>query len=348
VRIVIASTYVPFIDGGGVKIVDDLERELTARGFRTDTVRIPFHQFWLDVPEQTLALRLFDLTESSGDPIDRLITVRTPAHALRHPNKVTWFLHHHREAYDLWGTPWGGMPDTEEGRRYRDMIHHSDDIYLRECGKVFTISRAVADRIKQFNGLDADGVLYPPLPRDTAFRPGEFGDYFFYPSRITPVKRQWLAIEAMKYTRPDVRLVLSGAADVDSYFDTLQRQVRQDGLGGRVEFTGWLTEDRKAELLAGCCGVLFPPHQEDYGYVTLEALQSGKPVITLADSGGALELVEDGVNGLVAEPEPKALAAAMDRLWVDRAEGRRMGEAARETPRRLRIDWDHVIESLTS
>ncbi len=155
----------------------------------------------------------------------------------------------------------------------------------------------------------------------------------------------------MKYTRPDVRLVLGGTFDADAgpaFYDGLRQKVLNEGLGDRIEFTGWLTEERKVELMAGCCAVLFPACLEDYGYVTLEALHSGKPVVTLTDSGAILELVEDGVNGLVAEPEPRALAAALDRLWTDRPLARRMGEAGRETPRRLRIDWDHVIENLIS
>jgi glycosyltransferase involved in cell wall biosynthesis len=347
-RVVVASTYLPFLEGGGVKIVEDLTRALAVRGFETETVLLPFYPAWPLVPEQTLALRLLDLSRSSGERIDRLIAIRTPAYALRHPNKVAWFIHHHREAYDLWGTPWSGMPDDEHGRRCRDAIRRSDDVYLRECRKVFTNSQVVAGRLKRFNGLEPDGVLYPPLAPDDPFRVGPFGDYLFYPSRITPLKRQELAVEALRYTREDVRLVVGGVADQDAYFDRLRASVRERGLDGRVEFTGWLTEQHKAELLSGCCGVLFVAHQEDYGYVTLEAFESGKPVITLTDSGGILELVEDGVNGLVAEPEPWALAEAMDQLWADRGTGRRMGEAAREAPRRLRIDWDHVVENLTS
>ena len=101
------------------------------------------------------------------------------------------------------------------------------------------------------------------------------------------------------------------------------------GLEGRVEFTGWLTEERKAELMAGCCGALYLAYLEDsYGYVTLEAFHSGKPVITLNDCGGTLEVIEDGVNGLVAAPEPKALAEAMNRLWADRPTVRRLGARA--------------------
>ncbi len=348
-RIVIAATFLPFHQGGADKIVDDLERELRRRGFETDTVRIPFHPAWPTIPKQTLALRLLDLSESSGDRIDRLITVRTPAYALRHPNKVAWFIHHYRGAYDLWGTPWGGIPDTDEGRQCRDQMRHSDDLYLRECKKVFTNSRIMAERLKYFYKLEANYVLYPPLHHDAPFHPGDFGDYFYYPSRITSIKRQELAVEAMKYARPGFRLVVTGAAETEAEFDRLQERVRREGLSERVKFTGWASEERKAEWMAGCCGVLYLAYQEDsYGYVTLEAFQSGKPVVTLTDSGGSLEVVEDGVNGLIAEPTPRALAEAMNRLWIDKALARRLGENARRTPERFHIHWDHVVEQLVA
>jgi glycosyltransferase involved in cell wall biosynthesis len=348
-RIVIASTYFPFVDGGGTRIVDDLHRELTARGFETDRVMIPFYPAWPSIPEQTLALRLLDLTESSGDRIDLLITIRTPSYALRHPNKVAWFIHHHREAYDLWGTPWSGMPDDDTGRHYRDMMRSSDSLYLRECRKVFTNSQIVADRLRKFNDFEPDGILYPPLPRSASFREGPFGDYIFYASRLTPIKRQVLALEAMKYTQPDVRLVIGGTGEVDTYLGELRERAREMGVEDRVEFTGWLSEERKIELMAGCCGALYLAYLEDsYGYVTLEAFHSGKPVITLSDCGGTLEVIDDGVNGLVAEPNPRALAEAMNRLWADRPAGRRMGAHARKTPGQYRINWDNVVESLTS
>jgi glycosyltransferase involved in cell wall biosynthesis len=349
VRVLIASTYVPFIKGGGTKIAEDLCQALTARGFETDTVMIPFAWAWPEVPAQTVALRLLDVTESCGNRIDRLIAIRYPSYALNHPNKVAWFIHHHREAYDLWGTPYGGMPDTGVCRHYRDLIRRSDDCYLRECRKVFTNSRVVADRLRTFNDLEPEGVLYPPLGDASLFRPGPFGDYLFYASRLTPIKRQGLAIEALRYTSPDVRLVIAGGPDVPAQEEELRRQVAELGLEGRVELVGRVSEQEKADLMAGCCGALYLAYAEDsYGYVTLEAFHSAKPVITLTDSGGPLEVIEDGVNGLVAEPQPQALAAAMDRLWKDRAAGQVMGERARDTLGRYRIDWDHVVENLTS
>ena len=64
------------------------------------------------------------------------------------------------------------------------------------------------------------------------------------------------------------------------------------------------------------------------------------------DAGGVLEFVTDTETGLVAEPEPEALAAAMDRLWgLSEARLREMGEAAQA--RVAGISWDHVIDRLT-
>ena len=74
-------------------------------------------------------------------------------------------------------------------------------------------------------------------------------------------------------------------------------------------FSGRLTEDQLIAELATCRAVCFPPFQEDYGFVTVEAFASRKAVITCRDSGGPAELVKDGVNGFVCEPTPEALGA---------------------------------------
>lgn len=348
-RILIASTYVPFISGGGTSIVEDLRGELTSRGYQTDVVMIPLYPSWLEVPAQTAAIRLLDLTESCGDPIDRLITIRYPSYALKHPNKVAWFIHHHREAYDLWGSEWSDMAAHPDGPRYRDFMRRSDDLYLRECRKVFTNSGVVADRLRRFNRLQPDGVLYPPLPSTHRFRPGPFGDYLLYTSRLNPIKRQLLAVEAMRFADPEVKLVIAGTADVPAFGDTLQARIAEYGLGERITLTGWVTDERKVELTAGCCGALYLPLDEDsYGYATLEAFHAHKPVITLTDSGGSLEVIRDGENGLVAAPTPQALGAAMTRLWRERADGERMGREAYATIDRAGINWDAVIRELLS
>ena len=105
-RVVVASTFVPFVDGGASFMVDWLEQMLLRRGHEVETLRIPFDSHYPELLDQMLALRLLDVTAHG----DRLIAIRTPSYLLRHPAKVLWFIHHHRGAYDLWGTPYQDIP----------------------------------------------------------------------------------------------------------------------------------------------------------------------------------------------------------------------------------------------
>jgi glycosyltransferase involved in cell wall biosynthesis len=98
--------------------------------------------------------------------------------------------------------------------------------------------------------------------------------------------------------------------------------------------------------MAGARGVLFAPFQEDYGYVTLEAFLSRKPVVTASDAGGPLEFVQDGVNGFVRDPAPEALAEAVRALAADEGLARRLGDSGYERARL--ITWDGVVARLLS
>src|SRR5690242_21588797 len=118
-RILVVSTFVPFVRGGGTTIADSLQAALREFGHEVELVLIPFRDHWRELTRQTLALRCLDLTESAGRPIDLAVTIRYPSYAIRHPNKVAWFIHHFRTAYDLWGTPFQDMPDTREAQRFR-------------------------------------------------------------------------------------------------------------------------------------------------------------------------------------------------------------------------------------
>jgi len=80
--------------------------------------------------------------------------------------------------------------------------------------------------------------------------------------------------------------------------------------------------------------------------VALEAALARKPLITCSDAGGPLEFVVDRETGRVVEPEPAAVAAAIDELHEDRARAARMGDAAREFYESLDISWDSVVEAL--
>jgi glycosyltransferase involved in cell wall biosynthesis len=228
-------------------------------------------------------------------------------------------------------------------------VIQADNRYLREVDQLYTNSRIVANRLKTYNGIDATGILYPPLLADEIFRPGAFGEYVFYPSRLSAGKRQALAIEAMRHVRTPVKLVIAGRPDSEEYGAGLEAAIDRYDLRDRVTMLGWVSDQEKADLLSGALGVLYIPYDEDsYGFVTLEAFSSHKPVITMTDSGGTDEVMVDGANGLVVEPDARRLALALDALWSDRGRAVRMGERGHQTLRELNISWDYVLERLTS
>jgi glycosyltransferase involved in cell wall biosynthesis len=341
--VLVASTFVPFIEGGGRMIVRDLVRAVRERGHEVDTIEIPFVSVWDQMLEQMLALRMMDVSDAA----DVLVAIRTPSYLLRHPNKRLWFIHHHRGAYDLWDTPYQDIPGTPEGLGVRHAIIAADELYLRESQQIFTNSQIVADRLREFNGIEGH-VLYPPLGEPERFVAGAAEDYVFYPCRITGHKRQHLVVQAAAHLASDVRVVIAGAADSPEQLDPLRETIAQHGLEDRVQLIPrWISEEEKADLISRSIGVLYVPFLEDsYGYVTLEAFHAHKPVITCSDSGGTLEIVEDGVNGLIAAPEPLALAAAIDRLRGDERAAAAMGERAYETLQSKGISWDRVVSSL--
>jgi glycosyltransferase involved in cell wall biosynthesis len=342
-RVIVATTFVPFVRGGADLIAETLQAALLRQGHEVELFRYPFVSDWQCMLDQMLALRLFDLSGRG----DRLIAIRTPSYLLRHPNKVLWFIHHHRSAYDLWGTAYSDMPDTPEAVCCREAIRNADQLAFAEAKQIFTNSRTVRDRLKSFNNVEAE-VLYPPLLDPERFRAGPCGDYLLYVSRIVQHKRQHLAVEALRFTRTPVRLVLAGPCDSPSYLEEVRVLADRNGVADRVTLlAGWISEDQKIELIAGCLAGIYTPYDEDsYGYAALELQHASKAVLTTTDSGGPLELIRDGENGLIADSAPKALAAAMDRLYRDRAAAVRMGEAAAARIAALGISWDHVLGRL--
>lgn len=344
-KIIIATSVTPFVEGGATYIVDSLSEQLEARGHEVEILRFPLSEKYPELLEQLLAFRLMDLSQHG----DRLITIRTPAHLLKHPRKFVWFIHHFRGAYDLWGTKYQGIPDTPEGVAYRDAIISADNVGLGEAAGLFCNSAVVRDRLKKFNGLTAE-VLYPPLSDPERFYSDATGDYLLYFARLTHHKRQWLAIESLQYTHSGVRLVIAGCPDPgeELYVDDLRRLIEKHGLGKRVTLISrWVPEAEKVELFARCLGVIYFPFDEDsYGYPSLEAHAARKPLLATTDSGGTLELILNGRNGFVTPADPELIARAMDDLYQDRDLAARMGHAGQERVEELGINWDHVTARL--
>ena len=227
----------------------------------------------------------------------------------------------------------------------RDSIRHTDKALIPECRGIYTISRNVSDRLQRFNGI-ASRPLYHPPPNADRFRQEAAEDYLYCPGRINPTKRQHLVVEALSLCREQVRVVFTGANDAASYATETEKLAEAGRLGNRVAWRGVVSEDDKYTLYARCLGVLVPPIDEDYGYVTLEAMLSAKPVITCSDSGGPLDFVHDAETGTICDPTPASLARAMDALWRDRTRAREQGLLGLERYRSLDLNWPEVVQQL--
>lgn len=343
-RIAICTVQVPFIRGGAEYLAESLKNELICRGYEAEIVSMPFKWYPPNqIIDNIMMWRTIDLTEVNGIPIDKVIALKFPAYYVKHTNKVIWLLHQHRQAYDLWGTEFGDLHNTIEGRRVRELIVQADDRYIKEAKKIFTISQNVTDRLSKFNNITAITLYHPPMNHDR-FYSADFGDYIYYPSRIDRMKRQELLIKALLYTKTAVKIVLSGTGS-NRYLQETNRLIEQKGLKDRVKLTGVIPEDEKIKLYAHSIGVYFGAYNEDYGYVPLEAFLSGKPVITHHDSGGALEFVNQE-NGFVVDATPEAIAEKMDYLFMNKGKARDMGQNGLQLMKKLNMNWDFVIEQL--
>lgn len=344
-KIAIAMVQVPFTRGGAEIHAEMLKDELKKRGHQADIITIPFKWYPTSTLLDCMLMgRTMDLAEVNGERIDRVIAMKFPAYYVKHDNKVLWLLHQHRQAYDLWGTKYGDLQDLPDGEYIRDMIKKHDNKYISEARAVYTNAQNTSNRLMKYNGIKSQALYHPPLNHDK-FHCDEYGDFIFYASRIDPIKRQRLMVEAARYTKTNVRFVIAGSGS-KSEIEYINNLVEKYKLSDKVKMAGFISEEDKIDYYAKCLGVYFGAYDEDYGYITLESFFSKKPVIVHKDSGGPLEFVVDRENGYIIEEDANVLAERIDQLFLDRKKAQLMGESGYNSLKDKHIDWDYVIDKL--
>jgi glycosyltransferase involved in cell wall biosynthesis len=224
------------------------------------------------------------------------------------------------------------------GPLIRQIVHFLDRIGRgpQAVTRSVALSSTVARRPGYFEGSAEVPVAHaPPLLRGIH---GGRGRYLFTVSRLDAPKRIDLLIRAMAHVDADIELRIAGTGPQEPMLRELASH------DPRITLTGFLNDSALADAYAGARAVLFAPYQEDYGFITVEAMLSGKPVITTADSGGPQELIEDGVHGFVTQPDPPALGRAISLLAKRPRLARRLGRAAQV--RAAAITWERVLATL--
>ena len=341
-KIAVVTSSPPNVEGGHLVIARELERALRESGHDGEVVLTPDYGFGRQSAAY-LATWSMQLKPRAGGTFDRIISLRYPSYAVRHPQHVCWLNHTMREYYDLWPrfsatlSPQGRL---KEGVR-RTMIHAADRYLLtRNVTRLFVQSKTIEARLAMWPSLRAT-VLYPPAPL-RPYRAGAYGPAFLFVSRLNRLKRADLLLRALATPEgAGIPAVIAGEGEERGALEQLAAQL---GVASRVTFTGRLGDEELLEQLARCRAVVFPPVQEDYGFVTVEAFASRRAVITCRDSGGPAELVIDGENGFICDPVPESLARAMRRLADDALLAERMGSAAFAAGAQL--NWPDTIAKL--
>src|SRR3569833_329246 len=340
-RVCIATVASPGIEGGAEAHARNLATAFRDAGHLVQPLEMPFYYS----PPSATRLSMergeaFDFLPYCGGLIDRMVCLKFPTYAIQHPSTVVWLLHQHRPVYDLWDTPYGLSPAKAEEAALRDDVMAFDRRHL-EGVPVFANSRRVAERRAHYNGLSSTPLYHPPSEAER-FHCFPAEPYIFFPSRFETLKRQELLVRAITLSTFKVTAVFSGTG---GQFERVKALVEELGAGDRVRLLGSVTRAELIELYANALGVFFGPLDEDYGYVTLEAMLAGKPVITCTDSGGPLEFVVDGETGFVTAPAPAALAEALDRLAAAPARAAEFGRKGRARDDGLGSSWSAVGET---
>lgn len=343
VRVGVTTVYAPHVEGGAEILASGLVDALRAAGHMVHEIRMPFSYAPIAAVQHSIsAWQSQNFSRYGGGQIDRFICLKFPTYYLSHPNKVVWLLHQHRPVYELFGTRYGMSEHDADALNLRADIRRADELHLRDARGVFTIAKTVSDRLQKFNGIASQALYHPPRGAES-FYAAAAERYIFCPSRLETLKRQNLLLEAIACCRAPVFAVLAGEG---GQCQQLKEQIERLGLVSRVRLLGAIGFDELCALYAHALAVFFGPFDEDYGYVTLEAMLSAKPVITCSDSGGPLEFIVPGVTGHVVPPEPEAIAQAIEHLMADAGRAADMGRNGRSHYETLGLSWQHVVQKL--
>lgn len=343
-KIAILTAKMPFLYGGAEFLADSLKDKLIEFGYEAQVIGFHYsYQSVQNVMDGMLAASCMRIAN-----VDHTISLVFPAYLIPHASKKLWLLHQFRQAYDMEGTRYDCFSQSAQDQAVKSVIRKTDTSCLMALeGKIYTNSNVVSKRLLKYNGVRSE-VLYPPLMDANLYSTGDFGDYIFYPSRVNRSKRQDLAVKALAKSKSNVRLILAGKGDTSEDEEFIFETIEKCGVGDRVTYINrFITQQEKADLFKNSLGCIYIPYNEDsYGYVTLEAIQSEKPIISCTDAGGTDVVVKDGYTGFMTEPTAEALGEAMDKLYLNKSAAKEMGGNGLALLHELNINWENVIRRL--
>ncbi|WP_313515507.1 glycosyltransferase family 4 protein [Brevundimonas sp.] len=342
-KVAVINGQVPFVWGGAEEMAANVVKEMRRRAIDADLVRIPMR--W--EPPARLATEMQISQMLDLDHYDIVVGSKFPNYGIQHRNMRIWLVHQYRQAYDLWDAGQSNIPNDDAGVALRDQIRRFDAEAFARAKQIACIARPVSERLSTYMGIDAP-INPLPVNDEHLFSDSGSEGYIFAGGRVNGAKRQAMIIDAMAHVRSNVKLIVAGPPENEADAVALMRKVERHDLKDRVKLDfGFLPRETIASYVNNALACVYIPFLEDsYGYVTVEAYLSSKPVITTTDSGGVLEIVKHGVTGHVVHPDPESLAHSFDEMFANAQTARDLGAAGRAAWRSLGFNWDNSIAAI--
>jgi glycosyltransferase involved in cell wall biosynthesis len=167
--------------------------------------------------------------------------------------------------------------------------------HLKRFPKVICVSEFVKKDLDSRGFDPSRTVAIPNGIEIPCTAPVKEEDFILFMGRLVNTKGLEFLIQAMRLI--DCKLVICGGGPLQ---EKLQRQIKKNGLQGKIEMTGRVCEERKCELLSSCKLFVMPSIFESYGIAVAEAMSYGKAIVA-TNIGGLPEVVGDG--GLLCRPK---------------------------------------------
>ncbi len=297
--------------GGTEVLIDQLHRKLVQKGH---DIEIIYHASKF-ANQHEIIETIYEVQKLEVSHLDMVIAFRFPSYYVRHPRKLVWLFHQFRPLLDSYGTEFGFPIDYSSELLRQQIIKFDRESLGNLCDRLRVNSQITLGRLLDSAQLDAT-ILLCPLSQE--FR--DFKDdvkpieihherYVFAGGRISPEKRQHLAVLAAKHA--GLHIVLAGSPENEEYIKRLRSLADASHM---TIIERKIKTEELSWLYRNSLGVFYGPKNEDsYGFVAGESCYFGKQFITCSDSGDIVPLAK--IMGFtIAEPNYFSLAEIFDEL----------------------------------
>ena len=186
---------------------------------------------------------------------------------------VIWMLHGAQLATETWGSVRRRRLKRLYGMACARLFKRGWKIHATSANEAYHAEKLFGANSACIIPIGVDMPAHPPEPivKEHPIR-------IVFVGRIDPVKGLEELIAAVGLCERDLKLSIFGDGDPD-YVSHLKKLALEHGAGTSIMFHGWLEENRKDQEIGSADVLVLPSHSENFGFVVLEALSRGVPVI---------------------------------------------------------------------